>query len=130
IHMLQMKLTIYHGARYLVEACLALILGMIFTQSVALFSFKSYTVTLNNEEVLSIIILLASILTGFIGWNIYDVSLASVCARWIVLVIAFVGGAAIGASVGVVTGLILSLANITNIYEMSLLAFAGLLGGL
>lgn len=130
IHMLQMKLTIYHGMSFLVEACLALILWMIFTQSMALFSFKSYTVTLKNEEVISIIILLASILTGFIGWNIYDVSLASVFARWIVLVIACVGGAAIGATVGVVTGLILSLANITNLYEMSLLAFAGLLGGL
>src|SRR5690625_6442299 len=53
------------------------------------------SVTLKNEEVISIIILLASILTGFIGWNIYDVSLASVFARWIVLVIACVGGAAI-----------------------------------
>src|SRR5699024_8986930 len=66
----------------------------------------------------------------FIGWDIAGVSLVQVFSRYIVLVFAIVGGAAIGSTVGVVAGLILSLASVVNLYQMSLLAFAGLLGGL
>src|SRR5699024_11324064 len=51
-------------------------------------------------------------------------------SRYIVFVFAIVGGAAIGSTVGVVACLILSLASVVNLYQMSLLAFAGLLGGL
>src|SRR5699024_2768507 len=61
---------------------------------------------------------------------IAGVSLVQVFSRYIVLVFAIVGGAAIGSTVGVVAGLILSLASVVNLYQMSLLAFAGLLGGL
>ncbi|MGV2788519.1 stage II sporulation protein E, partial [Clostridium perfringens] len=43
---------------------------------------------------------------------------------------ALVGGAPLGASVGVVTGLILSLANISAFSQMSLLAFSGMLAGM
>ena len=39
-------------------------------------------------------------------------------------------GAPLGASVGVVTGLILSLANISAFSQMSLLAFSGMLAGM
>src|SRR5690625_7948881 len=53
-----------------------------------------------------------------------------VFSHYLLVLIAFVGGAAIGSTVGVVAGLILSLANVANLYQMSLLAFSGLLGGL
>ncbi len=46
------------------------------------------------------------------------------------LVFAFIAGAATGSTVGVVTGLILSLANVSSLSQLSLLAFSGLLGGL
>ena len=61
------------------------------------------------------IILIASILTGTIGWTIYDASLEQIFSRYFVLVFAFVGGPAIGSTVGVVVGLILSLANVANL---------------
>ena len=51
-------------------------------------------------------------------------------SRYLVLIFAYVGGAAIGSTVGVVTGLILALANVASLYQMSMLAFSGLLGGL
>nr|WP_308807792.1 stage II sporulation protein E [Alkalicoccobacillus plakortidis] len=53
-----------------------------------------------------------------------------VLARYLLLIFGLVGGAAIGSTVGVVTGLILSLASLASLYQMSLLAFSGLLGGL
>ncbi|WLR41939.1 stage II sporulation protein E [Bacillus carboniphilus] len=51
-------------------------------------------------------------------------------AKYVVLFFAFIGGASIGCTVGIVIGLILSLANVDNLTYMSSLAFSGLLGGL
>ncbi|MFC0525639.1 stage II sporulation protein E [Pontibacillus salicampi] len=114
----------------LVEASLSAILVLIFMQSVPLLSPKKYKQALKNEEIVCMIILLASVLTGTIGWQIYDVSMEQILSRYLVMWLAFVGGAAIGSTVGVVTGLILSLADVASLYQMSLLAFSGLLGGL
>ncbi|KGP71832.1 stage II sporulation protein E [Pontibacillus yanchengensis] len=113
-----------------VESGLSAILVLIFMQSIPLLSPKRFKQSLKNEEIVCMIILLASVLTGTIGWQIYDVSLEQVLSRYLVLWLAYVGGAAIGSTVGVVTGLILSLANVASLYQMSLLAFSGLLGGL
>src|SRR5690625_124725 len=112
------------------EGILGIFLLLIFMQSIPLISLKRYQSTLKNEELICIIILISSILTGLIGWDIYSVSLEHILSRYIVLIFAFVGGAAIGSTVGVVAGLILSLANVVNLYQMSLLAFSGLLGGM
>ncbi|WP_010169529.1 stage II sporulation protein E [Bacillus coahuilensis] len=86
--------------------------------------------TLKTEEVVSLVILLSSVLTGTIGWSMYDLSVEHILSRYLVILFAFVAGATVGSTVGVVTGLIFSLANVTSLYQLSLLAFAGLLGGL
>ncbi|WP_100374394.1 stage II sporulation protein E [Bacillus sp. FJAT-45037] len=113
-----------------VEGGLSFILTMIFLQSVPLVTSRKVKQPLRNEEIVCLIILLASVMTGTVGWVIYDVTIEHVLARYLVLIFAFVGGAAIGSTVGVVTGLILSLASVASLYQMSLLAFSGLLGGL
>lgn len=113
-----------------VEAGLSFILTMIFMQSVPLVTSRKIQQPLRNEEIVCLIILLASVMTGTVGWMLYDMTVEHVLARYLVLLFAFVGGAAIGSTVGVVTGLILSLASVASLYQMSLLAFAGLLGGL
>ncbi|SPU18563.1 stage II sporulation protein E, serine phosphatase [Niallia circulans] len=113
-----------------VEAALSFILTMIFIQSIPLVTGKRGGQALRNEEIICLIILLASVMTGTVGWTINEAVLQHSFASYLVLVFAFVGGAAIGSTVGVVTGLILSLASLASLYQMSLLAFAGLLGGL
>ena len=113
-----------------VEAGLAMILTLIFIQSIPLLSIRQKSHSLRTEEIVSIIILLASVMTGTIGWMIYDLSLDHIFSRYLVLLFGLAGGAAIGSTVGVVTGLIFSLASISSLYQMSLLAFSGLLGGL
>ena len=113
-----------------VEAGLAMILTLIFIQSIPLLSIRKKSQALRTEEIVSIIILLASVMTGTIGWMIYDLSLDHIFSRYLVLLFGLAGGAAIGSTVGVVTGLIFSLASIASLYQMSLLAFSGLLGGL
>ncbi|MFC4403589.1 stage II sporulation protein E [Gracilibacillus xinjiangensis] len=124
------QLTYMQWTLALVEGVLALVLLLIFMQSLPLLSPKRYKPTLKNEEIVCFIILLASVLTGFIGIEIYEAHVEQVLARYLVLLLGLIGGAAIGSTVGVVAGLILSLASIANLYQMSLLAFAGLLGGL
>lgn len=76
------------------------------------------------------IILLASVMTGAVGWTIQSLSVEHMLSRYLILIFALVGGAPLGASVGVITGLILSLADMSAIYQMSLLAFAGMLAGM
>lgn len=120
----------YEWLLIVVESVLGAVLVLIFMQSIPLISPKRYKPVLRNEEVVCMIILIASILTGTIGWEIYGASVEQVFSRYFVLVFAFVGGPAIGSTVGVVAGLILSLASVANLYQMSLLAFSGLLGGL
>jgi len=130
IYSLESQLSAYEWMLLLVEGILGTVLVLIFMQSMPLLSPKRYKPLLKNEEIVCMIILIASILTGTIGWDIYGASIEQVFSRYFVLILAFVGGAAIGSTVGVVAGLILSLANAANLYQMSLLAFSGLLGGL
>lgn len=129
-YVLNHEITYYDLMMSLVESGLSYILTLIFIQSVPLLSTRRRKQALKNEEIICLIILLASVLTGTIGWSFYDISVEHVLSRYLVLLFAFSGGAAIGSTVGVVTGLILSLANVASLYQMSLLAFSGLLGGL
>lgn len=130
LYSLQGTVTSYEWLLITVEGVLGAILVLIFMQSIPLLSPNRYKPALKNEEIVCMIILIASILTGTIGWVIYGAAVEQIFARYFVLVFAFVGGAAIGSTVGVVVGLILSLANVANLFQMSLLAFSGLLGGL
>lgn len=127
---LEGPLTSYNWLILAAEGILGAVLVLIFMQSIPLISPKRYKPTLKNEEIVCMIILIASILTGTIGWQIYDAHVEQILSRYFVLLFAFVGGAAIGSTVGVVSGLILSLASVANLFQMSLLAFSGLLGGL
>ncbi|WP_044895782.1 stage II sporulation protein E [Bacillus alveayuensis] len=130
IYFLNNNWNAYEIVMTFVESGLSFILTLIFLQSIPLLTVHKRKQLLKPEEIISITILLASMLTGTIGWSFYDLSLEHVMSRYLVLLLAFVAGATIGSTVGVVIGLILSLANVDSLYQMSLLAFAGLLGGL
>nr|WP_182080352.1 stage II sporulation protein E [Anaerobacillus isosaccharinicus]MBA5584115.1 stage II sporulation protein E [Anaerobacillus isosaccharinicus]QOY37476.1 stage II sporulation protein E [Anaerobacillus isosaccharinicus] len=129
-YMFEGTVTSYDWLVSAVEGGLSFILTMIFIQSVPIITERKRKHSLKNEEIICLIILLASIMTGTIGWIVYGLAAENMLARYLVLIFAFVGGAAIGSTVGVVTGLILSLASVASLYQMSLLAFSGLLGGL
>lgn len=124
------NITIYEGMMAGVEAGLGLVLTFIFLQSIPLLTFSKRKQSLKTEEIVCLIIMLASVMTGTIGWTLYDLSVEHVMSRYLVLIFSFVAGATVGSTVGVVTGLIFSLANVSSFYHMSLLAFSGLLGGL
>lgn len=124
------QLHLFEWAMAVTEATLSVVLVLIFMQSVPLLSPKRYHPVLKHEEIISLIILMGSLLTGMIGWGIESANLEQIASRYLVLSLSYIGGAAIGSTVGVVAGLILSLASVGSVYQMSLLAFGGLLGGL
>jgi stage II sporulation protein E len=114
----------------IVDSGLSMILTLIFIQAVPVITLIRKKYRLRQEELICLIILLASVMTGTVGWMIAGMSLEHILSRYLILLFAFVGGAPIGASVGVITGLILSLSDMNAVYQMSLLSFAGMLAGL
>ncbi|MED3561337.1 stage II sporulation protein E, partial [Bacillus xiapuensis] len=124
------QLTLYDGMMAGVQASLSFILTLIFLQSIPLLTVTKRRQLLKTEEIVGVIIMLASIMTGTIGWQVYDLSVEHIMSRYLVLVFSFIAGATVGSTVGVVTGLIFSLASVSSFTHMSLLAFSGVLGGL
>lgn len=114
----------------IVEAVLALVLTFIFHQSIPVLLHRQYASPLKQEELISLLILFASGMTGTVGWFVDLYSLEHIFSRYLILLLALAGGGTIGATVGVLTGLILSLASIQALTQMSLLGFSGLLAGL
>lgn len=112
------------------DSVLSFVLTLVFIQAIPIFTYRKKKFSLKNEEILCLIILLASVMTGAVGWSIQSLSVEHMLSRYLILVFALVGGAPLGASVGVITGLILSLADMSAVYQMSLLAFAGMLAGM
>lgn len=112
------------------DAILSFMLTLVFIQAIPLLTHSKRTGQLKNEEILCLIILLASMMTGAVGWNLQGLSVDHILSRYLILVFALVGGAPLGASVGVITGLILSLADMGAVLQMSLLGFSGLLAGM
>lgn len=124
------SLTWYALTMTVMDAVLSFVLTLVFMQAIPIFTYRKKNYQLRNEEILCLVIMLASVMTGLVGWEIYGLSAEHILSRYLILVFALVGGASLGASVGVVTGLILSLANMAALYQMSLLAFSGMLAGM
>ncbi|WP_310551937.1 stage II sporulation protein E [Paenibacillus glufosinatiresistens] len=112
------------------NSLLAFVLTLVFLQAIPVLIYRQKSRALQSEEILCLIIMLASVMTGLVGWSVAGLSLEHIMSRYLILLFAMAGGAPLGASVGVVTGLILSLADIGAIYQMSLLAFSGMLAGM
>ncbi|NIK80096.1 stage II sporulation protein E [Paenibacillus castaneae] len=124
------ELSWYNFMLVVVEAALSFVLTLVFIQAIPVLTMTKKSASLRNEEIICLMILLASVMTGAVGWTVYDMSAEHIMSRYMLLLFALAGGAPLGASVGVVAGLILSLADFGAVVQMSLLAFAGLLAGL
>ncbi|MCX7569606.1 stage II sporulation protein E [Tumebacillus sp. DT12] len=113
-----------------VDGFLAMVLTLIFIQSLPIFTFQRGVKELRNEEIVCLVILLASVLTGFHGLAMAGISFENVFSRYLIMLFALIGGAGIAAGVGVVTGIILTMASLVATTQIGLLAFSGLLAGL
>lgn len=112
------------------DATLGFVLTLVFVQALPVLMLNKRNNSLRTEELICLMILLASMMTGAVGWSIDSIQFDHVLSRYFVMLFAFTGGAPLGAAVGVILGLILSLAEPGSMLQMSMLAFAGLLAGL
>lgn len=122
--------SVYSGMLALVHIGLSVLLTFIFVQSLPVFTSKRRSYALRAEEMVCLVILLASVMTGMLGWTVGVWSVAHIFSLYVILLFAFVGGGMLGATVGVITGMILSLSHPQAMAHISLLAFVGLLAGL
>jgi stage II sporulation protein E len=127
---LRSGLSWYNLLMVVVESSLAVILTQVFLQAIPLLSIPLKNHKIKNEEMICMVIVVASVMTGTVGWHVGSLSVEHILSRYLVLLLALVGGAPTGALVGVITGLILSLADVKAIPQISVLAFAGMLAGL
>jgi stage II sporulation protein E len=112
------------------ESSLAFVLALIFMQAVPLLLDGRKPTKLRNEEIICLLILLGAIMVGTVGWSIEGIAFEHVFSRYTLLLMAMIGGVPLGATVGVVTGLIISFVHPGSISQVGVLAFAGMLAGL
>lgn len=129
-YVLTNQVSTYSLVMVMIEAILSFVLTLIFIQSLSIVHLAKPFEPLKNEEIVCLVILLASLMTGTVGWVVQGISMEHVLSRYLLLLFAFIGGGTVGAAVGVVTGLILSLADVGALQQINLLAFSGLLAGL
>jgi stage II sporulation protein E len=122
--------TSYSLMMAVVDGFLAMVLTLIFIQSLPIFTFQRGVKELRSEEIVCLVILLASVLTGFHGLSFLGLSVENIFSRYLIMLFALIGGAGIAAGVGVVTGIILTMASLVASTQIGLLAFSGLLAGL
>lgn len=113
-----------------VDAGMAFVLTMLFVHALPLLGRAKKTVQLRQEEWIGLLILAACLMTGMSGWSVYGIEATAVLTRYIVLLAAFVGGAPLGTSAGVVAGMMLTLSDLGAAGEIGLLALGGLMAGL
>lgn len=121
---------LYQGFLFGVDVLLSFVLTFIFVQSLPLFTVRRKKISLSHEEVVCLVILIGSVMTGTMGFYVMDLSVVHILSRYVVLSLALIGGGMLGAAMGVVMGIILSLSHASAVLQISLLAFSGLLAGL
>ncbi|GLG02380.1 stage II sporulation protein E [Alicyclobacillus hesperidum subsp. aegles] len=111
------------------EGALVTILSLIFIQCMNLFVGQETSRTLRYEQLLSVIILIASVIMGFDGLQVHNVSVALVAVDWLVLVMS-AGGMGMCAAGAIAVSMLTLLNHQSSLPEVAIFGFAGLLCGL
>jgi stage II sporulation protein E len=112
----------------LADGALVMILCLIFLQCMAIFIGQDQTKNLKSEQVLSLVILAGSIMTGFSGLTFHDIPAAQVALDWLVSILAC-GGMGIGAGGAIVVSMLGLLNHADTLSTVAILGFSGLLAG-
>ncbi len=110
------------------EGGLVVVLCLIFIQCMAIFVGQDHNRSLRHEQVLSLIIVAGSILTGFSGMTIYHIVVANIALDWFVLLLTC-GGMGIGAGGAIVVSMLALLNHTGTLSTVAILGFSGLLAG-
>ncbi|EKQ55969.1 MAG: stage II sporulation protein E [Clostridium sp. Maddingley MBC34-26] len=84
----------------------------------------------SSEEIVSIGIFLCLIVSGIGNINFLNYSIRNICALTLVLAIAYIGGAAYGAMIGVAMGIMIGVASNDMMYSVAFFGVGGLTVGI
>lgn len=84
----------------------------------------------SNEEIISITMVMALVISGTWGLSVLDISLQNVITFIFVAVCAYINGSSMGASVGVAVGLIVGMTTDNLVMNISIFALCGFTVGL
>lgn len=122
--------TLYGYLLALFDAAITLLLTLVFLYGVPMVTRRELGRTLSSEEMISIVVMLASVVAGIPHVLIQDIAVDHVCGRLVIMLLAFIGGGSMGAAVGVAVGVVSGLSEVSVFAGIGFYAFAGLLAGL
>lgn len=111
------------------ESFIGFIMALMFRRVMNIFLSQGKRRILSNEEMICISVFLALLLIGLGEINLLGVSIRNIFSIALVLVFAYVGGAGIGASMGIIIGLFLSMATLPNPILIGSFGVCGLIAG-
>ncbi|WP_066500773.1 stage II sporulation protein E [Abyssisolibacter fermentans] len=110
------------------EAVIIFAATYIFNYGISVF-FK-YDEDLINEEIISLVIILALVIAGVGQAQIYGFSLRSIISIFIIIAVGNMKGPSMGAAIGIAVGLIISFSTPFIYITVAILGFCGLMTGL
>ncbi|HPT78395.1 MAG TPA: stage II sporulation protein E [Candidatus Atribacteria bacterium] len=113
----------------LFESIISFIMAYIFSRGADVLKEQRRRRILSGEEVICISIFISLLIIGFWNIHIFGLSLRSIFTVFITLLLAYIGGAGVGASIGITAGFMLSLTSSPDPLLMANLAVCGLLAG-
>jgi len=111
------------------ESITGYVMVYIFSGTVDVIGERKRRQILSGEEMICLSIFLSLIIIGFWNIDILGFSVRSILTIFLILLFAYMGGAGVGAAIGITTGFMLSLASVPDPAMMGHLAVCGLLAG-
>ncbi|MCL2616853.1 MAG: hypothetical protein FWD96_04325, partial [Defluviitaleaceae bacterium] len=122
-------MSVFFALVSVLEACMTLLVTYILKNGVNVVAGKKYRKVLSGEEIASIALLFGAVVAGMVDIYIGDVALRLFMSVFIILTAAYKGGVALGATVGMILGLVLFLANYQDATMALIMSFGGLAAG-
>lgn len=121
--------TIYGLIIAILESIVAFVMVYIFSHTIEVLSRGQKRRILSNEEIICISIFISLVIVGFWDNKRLPISLRNILAIYVILLSAYLGGAGVGASIGITVGFVLSLAGISDAIFIGCLGMCGLMAG-
>ena len=120
---------IYNLSISLVECILMFVSIYIFSYGVSIINKRASRKVASSEEIVALTIIITFSIMGIGDVSIIGISIRNILATMTILILSITGGAALGASSGVIIGLVYFINNITSSMYMGIYSFAGLISG-
>ena len=112
------------------ESFLGGLLVLIFKNALEFFNYEDEIKTITNEQTISITILATLVITGLSNITVWNFEIRNVLTIAIILIFAFRSGVGIGAAIGIVSGLIISITTPMTPLLIGVYGFCGLMAGI